>query len=409
MHRAALVVLVSFLVACQSAPTPRHDSGGGAIGANATNTDDPNAGRVTEVDKDGNVVVVSRANRPANEATIKPEPIQLEPLKFDEIIQKEDRIVFLGDDMTQQGFYNRAFAAALMGMRPSYSLRFFNGGKDGATAASALEWADELLEMTKPTVVFICFGINDGKNLPPSDERMQAYEDSLTKLIEKVKAREGVREVVVMSAPASQTGDIAGGNKGGYNQTLYRMAIAAQGIAGISKVRFIDLYEPMRVVYTEAAKLGAAQPRLAQEAADAGGHMLTHGGRLPTEDGHTVVASVMLWAIGVNREMLEPVGWSPLKPPHMGRVRGALGIPLPVPEYRNAVICRQVYEKMREHDVYFFQAWRLARPNRPGRDRGQLMDQAASSWFELDSYVKSVYKDTAAATASASSDAPKTD
>ncbi|MEX2213865.1 MAG: GDSL-type esterase/lipase family protein [Phycisphaeraceae bacterium] len=365
MHRTVLLILAFTLTACQQSPMVQHDGGGSEVKASATGPEGE--------------VVVKREERIANEATVKPEPIQREPLKFDEVVHKGDRILFVGDDLTQQGFYNRAFATALLAMKPSFGLRFFNGGRDGATAASTLEWIDELLGMSKPTVVFLCLGINDGKNLPPDDARIQTYEDSLTKLIAKVKAYEGVREVIIMSAPASQTGDVEGGNKGGYNRTLFRMAMSAQGIAGINKVKFIDLFEPMRVVYTEAAKLG--------------GDMLTHGGKLPTEDGHTVLASVMLWGIGVTREMLEPAGWSPLRPPHMGRVRGALGLVLEVPPFRSAVISRQVYEKMREHDVYFFQAWRLALPDRPSRDRTKLLEQGESSWFELDSYVKSVYKD----------------
>jgi hypothetical protein len=355
--RHVIVPLLLALAACQSppgqAPTPR-------IGAEGTVPGDarPDPRKVVE-------------------PTVKPEPIQTEPLRFDDIIHKDDRIAFVGDDITQQQFYVRSFATALLCMKPDYGLRFFNGGIDGATAAAAIDWIDDFLATSKPTLVFICLGLNDGKNLPPSDAVIEKYEASMLSLIEKIKKSPGVREVVVMSSPAVQTASVEQGNKNGYNLTLYRMALSAQTIASLKKAKFVDLYEPMRVVYVEAAR--------------AGGDMLSIGGRLPTEDAHTVLASVMLYGIGVTREMLEPVGWAPLKPTRMGRVRGALGIPLREPEYRDAVQSRQIYEKMREFDALFFQAWRLAKPDRKTRSRAELLEQADAAWFELDTYVKGAY------------------
>jgi len=365
MPRLALMVIASTLLAgCGSPPS----------GPSSTGIQTPRPEGAMPRDGD---VIAKPGERKVIQASVQPEPIQAEPLKFDEIIKSGDRIAFVGDDVTQQQFYVRSLGTALLCMKPGYGLRLFNGGIDGATATTALDWADDFLVTSKPTVVFLCFGLNDGKNLPPSDAVVDKYEDSLGKLIEKVKATQGVREVVVMSAPAVQTGQVEQGNKGGYNQTLYRLAMSAQTIATVKKVKFVDLYDPMRVVYTEAAR--------------AGGDMLTIGGRLPTEDAHTVLASVILYGIGVTRPMLEPVGWAPLKAPRMGRIRGALGITLSEPDYRLAVQSRTVYEKMREFDALFFQAWRLAKPDRKTRSRPELLEQADASWFELDTYVRGAY------------------
>lgn len=304
----------------------------------------------------------------------KPEPIQLEPLKLEDIIRKDDRIVFVGDDLTEQRYYTRSFSTAMLLMLPQHNLRIFNGGMNEATAASAMEWVDDLLDTCRPTVVFLCFGLNDGRGLPPGDALIEQYEASLAKLIDQVKARPGVREVVVMSSPAIQTG-MAEENKGGYNRTLAKFAYAAQTQAALKKVKFVDLYEPMRVAYAEAAR--------------AGGDMLTLNGRLPTEDGHTVLASVLLWSIGVTREMLEPVGWAPLKPLDMGRVRGALGIPLREPPYEQGWQSRDIYEKLREADTAFFTAWRLAKGNRKFRSRPELVAAADARWLEVESLARS--------------------
>ncbi len=361
------IVLALSLAACQSPP------GGPAAGRIETPTT-PRADGAMPGDGE---VVAGPDNRPQIIPTARPEPIQPKPLVFSETIRKGDRLAFVGDDLTQQQFYVRSLATALLCMNPDMGLRFFNGGMDGATAASAHEWIDDFLATSKPTVVFLCFGLNDGKNLPPSDEVIERYEESIGKLIDKVKATPGVREVVVMSAPAVQTGQIEQHNKGGYNQTLYRLAYSAQTIAALKKVKFIDLYDGMRIVYVEAAK--------------AGGDMLTIGGRLPTEPAHTVLASVLMYGLGITREMIEPIGWAPLRPPQMGRIRGALGIPLPEPEYHLATQSRNIYEKMREFDAQFFQAWRLAKPDRQTRSRQELLERADAAWFELDTYVRGAY------------------
>lgn len=368
IKRLPILLLIGSLAACQSPPT-----GGGAGHIEAPSSQTKKDGAMPA---DG-AVVASPGNRTVVVPTAKPEPIQTAPLDFKSLIQKGDRLAFVGDDITQQQFYVRSLATALLCMKPDFGLRFFNGGQDGATATNAIEWVDDFLVTSKPTVVFICFGLNDGKNLPPSDQVIEKYEDSLSKLIDKVKATAGVREVVVLSSPAVQTGQIEQQNKGGYNQTLYRFALSAQTIAALKKVKFVDLYDGMRVVYVEAAK--------------GGGDMLTIGGRLPTEEAHTVMASVLMYGIGITRPMLEPVGWAPLRAPRMGRVRGALGIPLPEPEYRLGAQSRTVYEKMRDFDALFFQAWRLAKPDRKTRSREELLERADAAWFELDTYVRAAY------------------
>jgi len=326
---------------------------------------------------DGKVMHRPDDGRTAAPATVMPRFIQTEPLPFREVIQPNDRVVFIGDDITQQGFYTRALASAVMGLRPTDDLRFFNGGKDGATAGSTQQWVGELLDLAEPTVAFICLGLNDGEFGPPSDAIVNTYQQNLTALAKQVKAHESVREVVIVSSPAVQTGNPSDGNVGGYNRTMRQLAEAAQQAASDANVRFIDTYEPMRVVYAEAAKVD--------------GDGLTIRNRFPSEDGHTVLASVILWGLGVTSEELTPVGWAPLKPRRMGSVRRALGLELPTPEFQAARHSRYLYEKLREHDQIFFQAWRLAPRNPAHWDQEKLLTKAKQTWFELDAFARQVY------------------
>ncbi len=368
MLRSCFVLLVALgLTACASTPSNSVDK--------SANAGDGKSGNTKSGD-DKDVYVPAKVE--THVGTIKLEPIQTEALKFTDIIQKNDRVLFVGDDVTQQQYYTRSLASALMAYRPKHNLRFFNGGKNGATAESAATWIDELLGIAKPDVVFINFGLNDGRDKELNDDLLLAYEKNLATLIKKAKAYKGVRQVVVLSSPAVQTGPGNNDNKGGYNQTLFKFALSAQTTAGLNGAKFVDLYESMRVVYAEAAKIR--------------GDGLSFGGRLPTEEASTIIASVILWGIGVDAKEFNKIGWAPLKAPSMGRIRGALGLPTSPPNFTQATNSRTLYEKLREHDEIFFVAWRLAGPDR-SRDRGELMQHADDIWTKLDSLSRTMYAD----------------
>lgn len=373
------------LIACTSTPTGQagEPNGKPAVGdgakphkpdANATNPPDSKA---ATGDAKTDATANAGAAKPATHVgTIKLEPIQTEALKFSDLCRKDDRILFVGDDVTQQQYFTRSLTSALMGYKPTWNLRFFNGGMNGATAGSANEWIDELLTMTSPTVVYINFGLNDGGNKPPDYDTISKYEKELAVLINKAQAFKGVREVVVLSAPAIQTGKGNDNNKGGYNRTLFKFALSAQTTAGLNKAKFIDLFEPMRLVYAEAAKVRADG--------------LSLGGRLPTEEASTIIASVVLWGMGVDQKEFNRVGWAPLKAVEMGTIRGALGIQTSTPNYTQGTNSRTLYEKLREHDELFFVAWRLAGPKRI-RDRGELIKRCDEVWAKLDTLSRSMY------------------
>jgi lysophospholipase L1-like esterase len=393
--RSAAVSLMGIglmlVVGCES-PAPIDDSlgtnkgdqvGDGASGAkHATKSESSNQGGkvVSAGQKDGDVVVSGPVLKIV-EPTVQPKFIQKESLDFTKVIQKNDRILFVGDGMTQQMYYTRAFASGVMGIKPRSNLRVFNGGKESATAESAAQWVDDLIEYAKPTVVFVCFGLNDGGFDAPNKATTEKYEKSLAALATKIKSHQGVRQIVLLSSPAIQTGSVADENRGGYNRTLYELALATQRVAKSQDVGFVDLFEPMRVANTEAAKLG--------------GSMLTIGGKLPNEEGHTVIASVIMWGIGVTTKQLDPVGWAPLKPRSMGRVRGALGIATHTPDFQVARSSRHIYETLREHDQIFFQGWRLGKRLPKRYDRKEMMKVANEKWMKVDGFSRAAYANIA--------------
>src|SRR5215470_2166949 len=76
--------------------------------------------------------------------------------------QKGDRIIFLGDSITEQYQYSSYIELYLTTRFPGRDLTFLNAGIGGDTAAGgARRFAAHVLA-EKPTAVTIDFGMNDG-------------------------------------------------------------------------------------------------------------------------------------------------------------------------------------------------------------------------------------------------------
>jgi len=306
----------------------------------------------------------------AEDAPPPPREVRQPPvLHFDQVVRPEARFLFIGDELTQQMFYTRAVATGLISLRPEYALRFFNGGQDDATAASALAAADDLLNLTRPTTVFICVGLNDIKPRAPLAERAEAYAESLAALVDKARAFETVEHVVVMTPPPVLRPDDTPTSVSPENAELRVIAQQAVEVAAAKQVGFVDIYTHPKAVWIASTQTP--------------GEPLTVTGRLPSETGHMVIASMVLRGIGTPAEQLDRIGWSPLSPAKMKRIRQSLGLKLSPPKLGAADRSRELYESMRRFDEMFFRLWRLSgrHPFAPPRDVAH--EQAEEAWAEV--------------------------
>jgi len=287
------------------------------------------------------------------------------------LIKKNDRLLFVGDDLTQQFFYPRATMNGLMAVMPRARLRYFTGGMSGATAGSAAEWVDDLFDLTDPTVVFFCFGLNEAQKSSSDEQLVGQYKQDMSKLIEKAKAHKGVRMIVLLSPPAVPAGATEGEQPRGVNARLTRLAFATVDLARRHEVMMIDLFEHMYGTYGVARTEGVA---------------LAYSDKLPAEHGHVVIASLILRGLGVSAAQLEAVDWSPVKPLKMGTIRPTLALPLPKPDPTRAELSYYLYELHRNYDTAFFKAWRLAgkRPSAPSRD--EAMQEVEQAWGQVYPY-----------------------
>ena len=110
------------------------------------------------------------------------------------------RVLVLGDSITQNGRYVTFLEYYLHRLAPGARCDLISIGLGSETISgltepnhayprpNGLDRLDRALSTVKPTVVFACYGMNDGIYHPSSPERLAAFTSGLDVLITKVRA-----------------------------------------------------------------------------------------------------------------------------------------------------------------------------------------------------------------------------
>ena len=121
------------------------------------------------------------------------------------------KVVFLGDSITQNGLYVRYVDAYLTTRFPDRRIEVIGLGLSSETLSGTTEPAHpyprpdvrsrlpRALELTKPDLVFICYGMNDGIYHPPSPERIVLYRQGVDQVVTAI--RKAGAEVIVGTPP----------------------------------------------------------------------------------------------------------------------------------------------------------------------------------------------------------------
>ena len=158
-----------------------------------------------------------------------------------------DRVVFLGDSITEQRLYTTYLETYLLTRFPAWNLEFRNAGWGGDTsylrtrgvpAEQALR--RDVLDL-HPTVVTIDFGMNDagygGFNQGLYDQHMAGEKAIISQL-----QAAGARPVVLSASAVEKTEP--GDDAAGYNQTLERFAQGDALVATQAGAPFADQLNP---------------------------------------------------------------------------------------------------------------------------------------------------------------------
>jgi lysophospholipase L1-like esterase len=208
-------------------------------------------------------------------------------------LRPDDFLAVCGDSITEQKLYCRFIEEYLLMCRPSATQRVMQLGWNGETSWGFLsKMPDEALRFDASAVT-ICFGMNDGGYLY-NETNYPRYRKALTDVVRSFK-QDGVRFIVLASPGVVDTETFwAGKDKAvKYNPVLGKLKDVAREVAAAEGVVFANIHDPMQAVMEKAkAKFGKAYALAGEE-----------DGVHPDENGHLVMAYVMLKALGFDGEI----------------------------------------------------------------------------------------------------------
>jgi lysophospholipase L1-like esterase len=210
-----------------------------------------------------------------------------------------DRIVFLGDSITEQYQYSSYIELFLTTRFPTWNLTFINAGISGDTAnGGAARFQKHVLD-EKPTAITIDFGMNDGgygKLNPKSAENFIAKSEAMVEMAKKAQAR-----VALISPNAVDKRN--GANRELYLETQKAFYAPLKDLASKHQVGFVDQYAMTRAVLE---KIQAAEAKTVQPFPD-GVHTSASGGLLMA---HSILVGLHAPALVSNVEIDAAAGKS---------------------------------------------------------------------------------------------------
>lgn len=224
----------------------------------------------------------------------------------DFFLKNGERVLFLGDSITQAAGYVNDVELFLLTRFPKHAFTIINHGISSETLSGtsepdhdpprpcALDRFERDVAAWNPDVVVACFGMNDGNYRPPNAETQARFEAGVHRLIELVQTRTHARLVLLTPPPFDpyrrQVSDPEAEHYGykfpavDYNDALaaFRRLVIARAQPGVS---VSDVWARMQ----ENLEAGRAQRASYHLAAD---------GVHPNPAGHTLMATVLLKAWG---------------------------------------------------------------------------------------------------------------
>lgn len=216
------------------------------------------------------------------------------------------RIIFLGDSITYAGGYIDDIEAYYMTRFPEQHFEFINVGLSSETVSGLTEASEKnprpdlherlgrVLEKTKPDLVFVCYGMNDGIYNPPDEARLKAFEDGM-KSVHRQIAAAGVKNIIHVTPPVF---DPAGAKARISTNGSFGFSHPYQGYDEILG-QFADWLVAQRAAGWQVADLHSGMKRwLADQRKHDPDFNYTRDGVHPDANGHWVMARQILLYLG---------------------------------------------------------------------------------------------------------------
>ena len=235
-------------------------------------------------------------------------------LAADFLIHDGDRVVFLGDSITEQRLYTTYIEAYTLTRHPDWKLSFRNVGWGGDTSwlrqrfhpdekqlfAANAESQQKMVEDSvgrglgrdvlplKPTFVTVKFGMNDHSYQPFREDIFRAYVRSQAQ-IAKVLEANGARVAFLTPQPIEDKRPDP--DKDARNESLRKFADGLKEVSAKEGATFVDQFDPYMAIMLHE--------RAANPMTTIGGGDAVHPGPI----GHTIMAWAILKGLGASAEV----------------------------------------------------------------------------------------------------------
>ena len=205
------------------------------------------------------------------------------------LVQKNAHVAVAGDSITEAKQYSRFMEMYLTVCQPQLEAEVCQFGHSGERASGFLQRMDDDLKFFKPTLVTLCYGMNDGSYKAYTPAIGDAYEKPMIEIVGKLKT---AGAIVVVGGPGNVDPDfLKKTNPESYNKNLQTLSETARKIAGANGFPHADVYGAMTDVMVKAkAALGKDY--------DGGGD-----GIHPKTKGHLVMAYAFLKTMGFDGDL----------------------------------------------------------------------------------------------------------
>lgn len=119
-------------------------------------------------------------------------------LRAESAVVPAARIAIVGDSITEQKLYSKFLECYLLACSGVSNVRVMQFGWGGETAGGFANRVENDLAAFHPTVVTLCYGMNDGGYQPWKTEIGAGYEKNMRGVLSKLD-RMGVKEIVIGS------------------------------------------------------------------------------------------------------------------------------------------------------------------------------------------------------------------
>ncbi|MBA3685833.1 MAG: SGNH/GDSL hydrolase family protein [Planctomycetes bacterium] len=157
-------------------------------------------------------------------------------------IGDSETIVLYGDSITEQNLYAAFIENFLITRFPDKQLRIYNYGWSGDTTAGGNQRFARDVAPCKPTLVFVDYGMNDGRYAPADEQIRAGYLAAQRDLAATIKAA-GAREVLITTSPIDPD---RRADKDTYNEALALMADGVLALGTEFGIATADIFHPMR-------------------------------------------------------------------------------------------------------------------------------------------------------------------